>query len=179
MVLAYRFSILILDTFAPFPANLASVARGYDACVRGTPTLENELSFRLNEGPRAHEILRRRKVGLVAATETRVGRGDVGGAGCGCRSRRGAETGRKIVEEYSALSLHDWPVGVLAFRFVSQVKMKTWTTFKPKRKQKSKANIFIVELVLRRRERRRCGPPARSCCRRGRTRASSGRGTSS
>ena len=108
--MAYRFSILILDTFAPFLANLASVARGYDACVRGTPTLENELSFRLNEGPRAHEILRRREVGLVAATETRVGRGGVGGAGCGCRSRRGAETGRKIVEEYSALSLDDWPL---------------------------------------------------------------------
>ena len=108
--MAYRFSILILDTFAPFLANLASVARGYDACVRSTPTLENELSFRLNEGPRAHEILRRREVGLVAATETRVGRGGVGGAGCGCRSRRGAETGRKIVEEYSALSLDDWPL---------------------------------------------------------------------
>ena len=73
------------------------------------PTLENELSFRLNEGLRAREILRRREVGLVAATETRVGRGDVGGAGCGYRSRRGAETGRKIVEEYSALSLDDWP----------------------------------------------------------------------
>ena len=94
------------------------------------------MSFRLNEGPRAREVLRWWEDGLVAATETRVGRGGVGGLGGlgGCRSRRGAETGRRNVEKYSALD--DRPVR-WGFHFdicVTSQSDIAWTTFKPKRK---------------------------------------------